>query len=212
MAGILDRLRGDHVNFERVLARLDVETKRLFPKMGDNADFPLILGMLHYLHTYADRRHHPCEDALYSHLLERGNADIVVGDVLRQHRKLKHLSAKLCQLVDTLQSEQVVPIDFLATRLDEFTSLQRRHLTFENRYLFPFAERQLTPNEWYAVERSAPLPEDPVFGTGADSEQRLFGHKKASSNVFEPGFDVHGDIVYAELRRDRVLDGVGDFV
>jgi hemerythrin-like domain-containing protein len=176
MARFLDRLRGDHVNFERVLARLDVETKRLSPKMGYNADLPLILGMLHYLRTYADRRHHPCEDALYSHLLERGNADMVVGDVLRQHRKLKRLSANLCQLVDTLQSERVVPIDFLATRLDEFTSLQRRHLIFENRYLFPFAERQLTPNEWHAVERSAPLSEDPVFGTGAVPEQRLFGH------------------------------------
>ena len=92
------------------------------------------------------------------------------------HRKLKRLSTNLCQLVDTLQSEQVVPIDFLATRLDEFTSLQRRHFIFENRYLFPFAERQLTPNEWYAVERSAPLTEDPVFGAGADPEQRLFGH------------------------------------
>ena len=42
MAMVLDRLRGDHVNFEHVLARLDVETKRLSPKMGYNPDLPFL--------------------------------------------------------------------------------------------------------------------------------------------------------------------------
>lgn len=163
MTTILDRLRSDHTNFERVLARLDAETKRLSSRVSDNTDLKLILDMIDYIRTYADRQHHPTEEALYSHLLSRGNADMVVCDVLDQHRKLKRLSANLCQLVDTLQSERAVPIDFLVTRLVEFTSLQRRHLNFENRYLFPFAERQLTPNEWHAVERSAPRPADPGF-------------------------------------------------
>ena len=179
---LLDRLRSDHANFERVLARLDVETQRLAPHFDGEADLGLVLDIVDYLHNYADRWHHPCEDILYSHLLDRGDVDVVVGDVLRQHRKLKDLSRNLFQLVGTVLDGRI-PNHNLIARLGEFTSLQRRHLRFENRHLFPFAERRLTPNEWHSVERSAPLPEDPVFGSGADHEQRLFAYIMASRDA-----------------------------
>ncbi len=170
---LLMRLRVDHANFGRVLRCLDDEVIRLEQLGTPPADLLLIRDIVDYLIDYADQWHHPCEDVIYEQLRNEGAGD-EMEQILAQHRDLTSLGLETFRFLTGVIEGRIVPTEMVVEHVRRFSTTQRQHLDFENAFVFPFAEDVLSDEQWLHLEQSAPLPDDPVFGTAADQQSKLY--------------------------------------
>jgi hemerythrin-like domain-containing protein len=163
MTKLLDRLTQDH---KHLLLLLD-----LFDKMlenfhaGSDPDFELLGEMLEYLETYADVVHHPSEELIFQRVVERGNRDYRVLQVLsKQHLVLSDLTRYFRQAVQGIVREEVVRRDTFEAQGRDLIETLRKHLELEEAEAFPLARQVLSEEDWGALDNQVSHAIDPVFG------------------------------------------------
>lgn len=161
---IAERLRTDHYHLHRILIVLD-DLAECSPNLS-RSQREVLVAAIDYLAEYPDCVHHPLEDRVFARLL---NAEISAEERERvETNAARHveLTAATMQLQGDLRSLNGGATDApqqLGRDLGEYIEAQRRHMTFEERFVFPLAERILDPADWRQIQDEEAAAEDPLF-------------------------------------------------
>jgi hemerythrin-like domain-containing protein len=163
MSDILQRLRQDHANVQRLLLMLETQIAVL--GRGESPDWDVVEGVIEYLLTYPDLCHHPLEDQILEHLQVKdvSAAEPFFG-LYAEHREqaqeLRRIAATTRQVRQDVRMAQRDYFDLLSS----FVAAQRDHIRKEEATFFPSADRILDTGDWAEVEKGLVDLTDPLFG------------------------------------------------
>lgn len=163
---MLDILHQDHLNISRLL---DVLRDKLAALRSEKTvRFDLLKDALCYLSEVSDTRHHPREDLIYDYYVAYRCSDLtnVTSELKDQHKLIVSSGEELREMVDMILMDAVIPLDRVATALEQFIVLQQQHLDYEEGTVFPLLQRSLTEDDWRNLEHNWQhmTLDDPLFG------------------------------------------------
>jgi hemerythrin-like domain-containing protein len=162
MHGILEKLKKDHRNLERILDLLTTQLDRFFA--GEESDFDLKCELLEYLESYADQGHHPLEELIYQVALPRvGEKRELLERLQEQHQRLIQATRQFRRSLQNVLQGGVMSRDELEVEGREYIALQRLHIDLEEDEAFPLLDARLTEAEWKQIAARMPQQVDPVF-------------------------------------------------
>lgn len=172
MHSLLERLRRDHVNLERLLGLLERELNEFYA--GRESDFDLKVEMLEYVECYAELIHHPTEERIFAVARQRlGDKQPLLDKVHDQHAVLIGLTRKFRRALEGVVQGAVIGREELEIEGREYIALQRQHICWEEQDLFPALDACLSHEEWERIAAEAPKYDDPVFGERDPNRFRL---------------------------------------
>jgi hemerythrin-like domain-containing protein len=162
---------GDHIHFSRLLDAF--EQQMLAFHAGRNPDYELMRDIVHYLHHYADRYHHPREDVAFTRLVAR-NADFQLGvnRLLQEHRVIGVAGELLLKYLEDILEETVIERKAVEAAAATYLVYYRHHLATEQGDVLPRAAWSLTDEDWAAVAQAVPSGPDPLFGNDVAGRYR----------------------------------------
>jgi hemerythrin-like domain-containing protein len=171
MAAILDTLRQEHVNLDRLLGVL-AKQGEVFER-ADSPDFDLIEDILDYFENFPDRYHHPLENAILRRLTERdAAAAIQVGDLEGEHRAIAQHARSLRIVFRHVREEEEVSRDAVLSEIRSFLDGYHHHMNMEEDVLFIAAGASFLAEDWRAIEAESPCVSDPLSD---DSDDDRYG-------------------------------------
>lgn len=181
-ARILQRLRGDHGRFGRVLTMIGRDAWRLIDDPKET--LPIFSEAVEYIANYQNVHHHPCEEQIFALLASRSPDSRAVAEKLtREHeisqRTGEELLALLGEVSDDDQSRKS-RVD-LADALEDFARNMRAHIQEEEKLLYSAAWRLFTSDDWKSVTYEDP-GDDPLSGT-AQTEYPLLSDYVSGSRA-----------------------------
>ena len=76
---------------------------------GKDPDYELMHDVVYYLHHYADRYHHPREDAAFARLTKRDpGLSVAINRLLEEHRELEAAGGTLLKYLDDILEDRVI--------------------------------------------------------------------------------------------------------
>jgi len=117
-----------------------------------------IADCLEFLDHYADQVHHPLEDRIFDVVLHKGLTPTerhLVFRNLGQHQDLMTRTEVLREMTSSAVAGEVVDAAAFVESLDEYLSLQRRHMKFEEMHIFPLLLARLDNADWNELQRHA---------------------------------------------------------
>lgn len=159
---LLDKLKQDHINLQRLLNLLSKELDAFFA--GEESNFDLKIELLDYIEHYAEQVHHPTEDLIYQQVLptvDKGKA--LLQRLTREHGVLVGAARRFRETLEGIVQGEVMTREEVETRGREFVALQRQHVDLEEHEVFPLLEKLLTDQQWSEIAAQAPTDEDPIF-------------------------------------------------
>jgi hemerythrin-like domain-containing protein len=140
-------------------------------------DARVFRAMLHYLDLFAERMHHPKEDAyLFARLRARTH---LANDVLDRLQQDHFFGAGALRAVEHafLRYEEGGAVFFpdFAREVRHYVAFHREHMRVEETYVFPLAELELTEEDWRAIEIAFLANQDPLASPEQENNlQSLF--------------------------------------
>lgn len=151
MSEILAALHDEHEEIGKVLDLLEGELGRL--DAGSALDTAVLAEVIAYLRDYPARRHHDKEDSVLRKLRARdAAAAAAAGDLDEEHQVLLGLTADFTDAAEGILGAPNHAADGFQKKARTFVNAYRRHIEFEERYLFPAALWSLTADDWAALE------------------------------------------------------------
>lgn len=135
-------------------------------------DLKLFQAMVHYLDAYAEKRHHPKEDLLFSYLEKRtGEGAEALARLAEQHADAPQRIAALQQALAeyVADSSRFEP---LASAFGSYADFYRGHMMLEEDVVLPLVRRHLTAEDWAAVD--AEFKEEMAANSGKDGKSEDF--------------------------------------
>jgi hemerythrin-like domain-containing protein len=167
---MLAQLRQDHANLQRLLVMLERQMDVL--NRRERPDWDIIQGVVEYLMTYPDLRHHPLEDQILRRLQAKNPS--AAGPYLgldSEHREqsqaLRRIAAATHQVLQDASMARQGYLDLLGS----FVAAQRDHIRREEAGFFPTADQILDATDWTEVARQVADLIDPL---SADQVERRF--------------------------------------
>ena len=161
---LLERLSRDHARIAGVVKQLEM----LADDLDTAPDWDGISELLDFLEYYADKVHHPLEDRVFDHLVNKGLTPTerhLVFRNLGQHEEITGMTETLARTAAQALEGMVIDVPEFQEALAAYISLQMRHLRFEENQLFPLLDHGLDNSDWNALtrvidppEQDAPLP------------------------------------------------------
>ena len=149
----LERLQNDHVRVAQVLTVLKSEIQKLDD--GGESDFDLLATIVDYLGVYSVAAHHPLEERICDHLVNKGltpSERQLVSVNLAQHIELIGLTRALAQEIAVVVEGSTTSRDRLKKSAEAYLELQRVHMRIEDQQLFPLLQRMFTREDWSRIE------------------------------------------------------------
>jgi len=176
MKHLIESLHEDHRNLSKLLGLL--EANLLVLQSDNDPDYPLMVDIIEYIHSYPDVFHHPREDLLYQTVMERDSSvREEIEPVLQQHSKLNNCTHKLLDSLNAVLNDTLVDKTRLVDDIHEFIGLQRAHIMLEESRIFPHIERLLTSDDINWLDEQHPPATDPLFGEHVEERFRqLYKH------------------------------------
>lgn len=161
----------EHVRFARLLDFLEVQMAAFHA--GERPDYELMRDVVHYLHEYADRFHHPRECVAFERLVARepGLRD-TVEHLLQEHRVIATAGNALLQFLDEALDDVFIERTAVEAAAAMYLVYYRHHLATEEKEALPRAAQLLTDEDWNAVDTAVESVPDPVFGSDAGVRYR----------------------------------------
>ena len=134
-------LMEEHRVIERVLYALEKATGRL--NRGEDVYLRFFIGTSVFIKGFADSYHHKKEEkVLLPALIENGLSidSAPVTTMLTEHEEGRRLSQRMRQVTERLQAGDVRARDMVIQSALEYVSLIRRHISNEEKILFPMAD------------------------------------------------------------------------
>lgn len=161
MTTIIDILREEHRNIEKVLLVLEQELD-VFDRR-EQPDYEVMQAIIGYFQGYPERCHHPKEDMVFEKLKARDPvAAESVGDLVAEHQEESKRLQRLAQAIDNiLTGREVLRASFDAV-VRNFIEHERSHIDMEERALFPAAVKALRPEDWAGIDARLNDKRDPL--------------------------------------------------
>jgi len=175
MADVIEALREEHRNIERLLDALEHQIG-IFAGSG-SPDYDVITGIAEYFLAYPDRCHHPKEDAIIQRLAPARSGIDAAARLAEEHGRLHEQAARFRQTVSELLGDSDIARTEVVGAARDFIDAQRRHMREEEASLFTLAERRLDPTDWEAVEAAWSRHVDPLFGPRAEAAFRTLSER-----------------------------------
>jgi hemerythrin-like domain-containing protein len=161
MAEPLAVWHAEHVNFARLLDLL--ETQVAVFQRGERPNYDLMGNIVYYLRSFADRFHHPREDAAFARLVERDpGTQLIINRVLQEHRVISAAGDEFFSRLNEVSADVMTPRATVEAAAATYLMYYRHHIAAEERDIMPRAAQLLTQKDWAAV--TAAVPPDPLFG------------------------------------------------
>ncbi|MFQ5763893.1 MAG: hemerythrin domain-containing protein [Rhodospirillales bacterium] len=171
MPKILDELREDHKNLVRLFDLLGRELKVF--KDGGQPDYGLVEHILDYCLNYPDLCHHPKEDLIFEKLQARDPAAAgVIGNLHQEHERLSKLTWRFAAAVGNVLEDEHLPREWFLDVANDFLNFSRNHMQMEEVLFFPAARKNLTADDWAALDAAAEKVPDPLFGDDRSEKYR----------------------------------------
>lgn len=152
---ILDIIQKEHKNMSALLRFMHSKLDEL--KQNQSIRYDFIKDIVDYLHDYADRHHHPCEDLIYTYYLQNKKArPESVHQLAQQHVLISELTERLQEMTDMILMDAVVPQDQYIEALENFLDAQTRHLNYEEEHVIPLLREELDETDWEHILASLP--------------------------------------------------------
>jgi acetyl esterase/lipase/hemerythrin-like domain-containing protein len=171
-AGILQRLRGDHGRFGRVLTMIGRDAWRLIDDPEEI--LPIFSEAVEYIANYQNVHHHPCEEQIFGLLASKSpDSRAVVKKLTREHEISQRTGQELLDLLGKVSADDQSRKSRvnLADALKDFARNMRAHIHEEEKLLYSEAWRLFTSDDWESVSYEEP-GDDPLSGN-ARSEYPL---------------------------------------
>jgi hemerythrin-like domain-containing protein len=127
-------------------------------------DSRVFRAMIHYLDLFAERMHHPKEDAfLFARLRARTHLADDVLDRLQQDHFFGAAALRAVEHAFLRYEEGGAPFfaEF-AREVRRYVAFHREHMRVEETYIFPLAKLELTEKDWRAIESAFSANVDPL--------------------------------------------------
>ena len=174
MSQVIAALNRDHANIVRLLDL--IESEILAIAVGKTPDYPLMRDVMRYMEQYSDRFHHPKEDLIFAQLLKHDpdvRADVV--NMIEEHVSIRLAGQEFARLLRAIGVDSVDVRERLGSFGLAYTLALRKHMSTEERKLFPLAVEVLTDMEWQLIDEAVDAIDDPLFDEmTADDYQRLY--------------------------------------
>jgi len=170
-AGPASAWHREHVQFARLLDFLDDRMADF--QSGGEPDYGLLRDAVCYLTQYADRFHHPREDAAFFRLAERDAGMLApVRELLQEHRVIAFIGDRLLRMLEDAVSDAAIERDLLEAVASTFLVYYRHHLSREEAEILPRVARLLTAEDWAQVAAAVPVAADPLFSDEVEARFR----------------------------------------
>ena len=173
MSQVISALHREHVNITKLLEL--IESEILAIEVGKTPDYPLMQDIMRYMAQYSDRFHHPKEDLIFAQLLKRDpevRAD--VAEIIEEHVSIGLAGREFTGLLRASGVDSVDARERLGIAGFAYIRALRKHMSREERKLFPLAQEVLTEKEWQVIDEAVKAIDDPLFDEmTADDYQRL---------------------------------------
>ena len=174
MRQIIDILRDEHRNIEKLLLVLDRELS-VFNR-AERPDYHVVQSVIEYFQDYPDSCHHPKEDMIFAKLKARDPVTAAsIGDLEAEHGKGSKRLARVARTVEGVLADREILRDTVDAIIRDFIDHERRHMTMEERVLFPAAMRVLLPQDWAAIRAKLAARTDPL-DTALEAKYRALRH------------------------------------
>lgn len=161
----------EHLRFANLLDFIEQQMGAFHE--GKDPDYGLMYDVVHYLHHYADRYHHPREDVAFARLVGREPAlGLSINRLLQEHRVLEATGGTLLAYLDDILGDRVIQRATVEAAAATYLVYFRHHLAVEEREVLPHAKRALAVDDWAAVAAAVPEIPDPLFGDDAGGRYR----------------------------------------
>ena len=159
---IIDSLRQEHRNIEKLLQVLERELK-VFAR-GERPDYEVIQAVIAYFQVYPDVYHHPPENLVFQKLKARDStAAANIGDLEAAHRSGSDRLRQVAQAVDSVLADRDLLRQAVEDVIRNFIEQERRHIAMEERDFFPAAVKALEPQDWMEITSRLTDQSDPLF-------------------------------------------------
>ena len=153
----------EHMYFNRLLALLQHEVDVF--ATGEAPNYPLMLDVIEYLRDYADRFHHPREDAVFSRLVHYlPDRQLPLARLQQEHRVIANAGITLQRLLEEAQSDAMLPRVEVEVAAATYLVYYGNHIAKEEEDILPLAAKALSADDWRAAAAAAPTGDDPLFG------------------------------------------------
>ncbi len=171
MKNEIAKLREEHVNFRKLLDLLEKQLD-LFHR-GETPDYPLMTDILHYMTHYPDHFHHPKEDVIFTHLVERDSRAVQnVEELARQHHVIAESGTRLHENLESVLNGALMPRQMIEAPGLLYVTYYRTHMDKEESDLFVLAEKMLQDDDWKKINAEARSHPDPMFSNGIEERYR----------------------------------------
>ena len=161
MRQIIDILRDEHRNIEKLLLVLDRELS-VFNR-AERPDYHVVQSVIEYFQDYPDSCHHPKEDMIFAKLKARDPVTAAsIGDLEAEHGKGSKRLARVARTVEGVLADREILRDTVDAIIRDFIDHERRHMAMEERVLFPAAMRVLLPQDWAEIRAKLAARKDPL--------------------------------------------------
>ena len=161
----------DHARFAHLLDLLERELAAFHG--GRQPDYALLLDVVHYLHHYPDRFHHPREDVAFARLVAHDpDMALPVARCLQEHRVIAAAGEDLLRALGEVESGSLIERAAVEAIAAMYLVYYRHHISTEEREVLPLAKKLLGPEDWAAVALARPAARDPLFGEKSDAGYR----------------------------------------
>jgi len=161
----------EHVYFNQLLNLLRREVDVFHT--GARPKYELMYDIISYLREYGDQAHHPREDAAFERLAKRcPDMKLVLGRLEQEHRVIAQAGETLRAQIEAILDGTIVPRAEVETAAATYLVYYCSHIAKEEEDVLTRAALNLTDADWEAVEKSAPMLRDPLFGKQAQERYR----------------------------------------
>ncbi len=163
MADLIAAWHKEHVDFRRLLALLQRQVEVFHS--GERPNYELMLDIISYLREFADRFHHPREDAAFACLAKRfPEMKPDLARLSQEHRVIAQAGETLLKHLNAILAGAIVPRSEIEVAAATYLVYYGNHIAKEEEDVLTRAAKGLTPADWKAVMDAAPGGRDPVFG------------------------------------------------
>ena len=149
---------GEHADFNRRLGLLQGEMDVFHG--GERPNYELMLDIIVYLRDYADRYHHPREDAAFARLARRcPDLELPLARLAPEHRVLAPAGETLRGQLQAVIDGALVARAEIEVAAATYLVYYGNHIAKEEEDILPRAAEALTPADWQAVSEAAPAAE-----------------------------------------------------
>jgi hemerythrin-like domain-containing protein len=161
----------EHMQFARLLDLLESEVAAFH--LGDTPDYELMRDIVHYLHYYPDRYHHPREDVAFERLLRHAPAmELPINRLLQEHRVIASAGEELLRRLEEVAEGVLMSRATMEAAASTYLVYYRHHIATEEREVLPRAAQLLHERDWEAVAAAMPQGVDPLFGQDCEPRYR----------------------------------------